>query len=345
MNNYVYKSYADSVKNLLATGAKRGANNKNFSQQKFNATGSTTRNANEQTIAENKDISLFNSLNSLSSVSGKKLKYHERPGAHPDFLHLKNTNGIEAHYITSMFIDIKNSTGLFKKYEPTTVAEITTLIQKAAMHTCWYFDGYVQRFHGDGLLVYFGGKNTTPEQSVQNAINAASFFSYFMKNDLKNIFLEEGIDRLYTRIGIDIGETKDVIWHMAGMKDCSEVTTCSLHTSLAAKMQNNAESNGIMLGDNVKNKAALLDTLFSIKYNDKESKEERYIFQIPEENFNYTQWQFDWLNYLKKHPLVEYSTDGNLYFQSKIAGNNTPKLNHEFLNENIKGYKPYFKGE
>ena len=165
-----------------------------------------------------------------------------------------------------------------------------------------------------------------------------------MKNDLKDVFLEQNVDRLYTRIGIDTGFEKDVIWHLAGMKECSEVTTCSLHTSLAAKMQNHAASNGIMLGDNVKNNAALKNDLFSIKFNEKENKEERYIFQIPEENFNYSQWQFDWGAYLKNHPAVEFGDDGKLYFRSKENNNNAQKLNRDFLNENVKGYKPYFKG-
>jgi adenylate cyclase len=346
MEQEIYKSYTDNVRNLLATGKKRGSFEKGFSYNDLNSIGNNRSNI--QLVNENKDISLFNSLNALSTVSGKKAKYHERPGQHPDFSHLKNTDLTEHHYITSMFIDIKNSTGLFKNYEPLAVANITTAIQKAAMHTCWYFDGFIQRFHGDGLLVYFGSKTTTLKQSVSNAINSASFFSYFMKNDLKEVFLEQGVERLFTRIGIDTGEDADVVWHMAGMQDCSEVTTCSLHTSLAAKMQNHADSNGIMLGDNVKDNSLLAIDFFSIKYNEKDMKEERYIFQMPEENFNYTQWIFNWDKYLKNHPAVVEDANGKLYFKPKpnaTLGNNanTSSLNREFLTANVEGYKPYFK--
>ncbi len=345
MKKEIYKNYADNVKELLATGKRRGSMEKAFSFNESTSIGNVRSNL--DVVNENKDISLFNSLTDLSTVSGKKVKYNERPGFHPDFSHLKNSNSVENHYITSMFIDIKNSTGLFKKYDPLAVANITTAIQKVALHTCWYFDGYVQRFHGDGLLVYFGGKTTTLAKSVSNAINAASFFSYFMKNDLKNVFLEQNVERLYTRIGIDTGFEEDVLWHLAGMKECSEITTCSLHTSLAAKMQNHADSNGIMLGDNVKDNSFLNDELFSIQYSEKENKEERYIFQIPEENFNYTQWKFNWDKYLKNHPSVEMDENGVLYFKPKsnasLSGNNQI-LNTQFLNTNVEGYKPYFKG-
>lgn len=345
MNQEIYKNYADNVKVLLAQGKRRGAPSNSVSTRNFNATHSTES---IKLMNENKDISLFNSLNALSSISGKKVKYHEKPGLHPDFSHIKTTDSIENHYITSMFIDIKNSTGLFRKYDAEAVANITTAIQKAAMHTCWYFDGYVQRFHGDGLLIYFGGKNVSLEQSVKNAINAASFFSYFMKNDLKEAFLAENVDKMFTRIGIDTGYDEDVVWHLAGMKDCSEVTTCSLHTSLAAKMQNNADSNGIMLGDNVKKNSGLIEDLFSIRYLENEGKEDRYIFQIPEENFNYTQWKFNWEKYLRTHPSVQSGNDGKLYFRpsgnQNIHGINAPATNHEFLNSNVNGYRPYFKG-
>lgn len=313
MNNSPYQQYLDSIRSDMQHGKKRGEFKKgpyyNFDGNGISGIGQPV-----SLYDRKKDESLFESLNPLSAVAGKQGKYHEKPGAHPDFQHIKSANTVEHHYITSMFIDIKNSTGLFKKYEPLTVANITTTIQRAAIHTCWYFDGYVQRFNGDGLMVYFGGKNTSIASSVHNSISAASFFSYFMKNDLKNLFLEQGVEDIYTRIGIDTGENETVLWHLAGMGDCCEITTCSLHTSLAPKMQSNASSNGIMVGDNVKKNSNCTNELFSIKWNEKEGKEERYIFQIPEENFNYTQWQFSWEKFLKNHPLVHTDADGKLYF-------------------------------
>lgn len=335
MNQEIYKNYADNVKSLLANEQRRGALSKG-NHSTF--TGNISKES-VKLMNESKDISLFNSLQPLSRISGHKLKYHEKPGLHPDFSGIKTSDESENHYITSMFIDIKNSTGLFRNYTPTSVSNITTAIQKVAMHTCWYFNGYIQRFHGDGLLVYFGGKNRTISESVNDAINAASFFSYFMRVDLKEAFQEQDIDRIFTRIGIDTGYEEDVVWHLAGKGECSEVTTCSLHTSLAAKMQNNADSNGIMLGDNVKNNLTLDNELFSIK-KDNYGEEDRYIFQIPKESFYYTQWKFNWENYLKKHPLLQSDSEGKFYFKDEQSN---PSLNNEFLKQNVQGYRPYFK--
>ena len=340
MNSTLYKNYADTIREVLVSGKRRGELKK--SQDSFNFSGPERQVSNSQWLNETTDMALFSSLEPINDLVGRKVKYHEKPGQHPDFSHLKSTGSHEYHYITSMFIDIRNSTGLFRKYDPITVAHITSVMQRAAIHTCWHFDGYVQRFQGDGLFVYFGGKNMSLTQSVKNAINAASLFSYFIKNDLKNVLGELGVDSIYTRIGIDTGYEQDVLWHMAGMKDCSEITTCSLHTSLASKMQSNADSNGIMLGDNCKLNSTLASDLFSIK--SVNGKEERYIFQIPEENFNYTQWHFNWDKYFRGHPAFTVDSSGNISIKSstpEIIVN--PQLNKEYLRANVDGYKPYCK--
>ena len=143
-----------------------------------------------------------------------------------------------------MFIDVQRSTKLFAGYEPFVVANIITTIQRAAIYIAWYFDSYVQRYHGDGLLLYFGGKGMDRKRAIENVILTASVFTKFVKEELPDIFLEQGIEDIYTRIGIDVGEDEDTLWHLAGMQACSEATTCSLHTSLAAHMQGAAWASG-----------------------------------------------------------------------------------------------------
>jgi len=346
MSNSPYEKYLENIRYQLQNGQRRGALSKG-QYNNFDGGGGANISGISSAVKLfdlKKDEALFESLDRLTAIAGKKGKYHERPGAHPDFIHIKENNTVEYHNITSMFIDIKNSTGLFRKYEPLTVANITMTILRAAIHTCWYFDGYIQRFNGDGLMIYFGNKNTTISASVNNAINAASFFTYFVKNDLKNLFYEQGVENIYTRIGIDTGDDEAVLWHLAGVGDCSEITTCSLHTSLASKLQGNAVSNGIMVGDNVKSNSTFSSDLYTIKWNEKEKKEDRYIFQIPEENFNYTQWQFHWEKHLKNHPLVRMDDNGNLYFAPAVgAPSIIPTKNVDFLKDQVKGYRPYMK--
>ena len=340
MKKYLYQNYIDSITESLKYGKKRGEFKKaQMTGALSGFDGSTTS---IPWFDKVKDEALFESLQPLNAIAGKKVNYNQKTGAHPDFTHIKEQNTIAYHYITSVFIDIKNSTGLFRKYDPITVANITTTIQRAAIHTCWYFGGYIQRFHGDGLLVYFGGKNITLKESTNNAINAASFFSYFVKNDLKNLFSEQGIENIYTRIGIDAGEDIDVLWHLAGMGECSEITTCSLHTSLAYKMQMSATSNGVMVGDNIKNNTDVTADFFTVKNYIKEGKDVQYVFQIPEESFYYSQWELSWEKYLRKNPSITQDEDGNLYFKPiipPVVAPITPNLN--YLEKQANQIKPY----
>lgn len=327
--NSLFGNYNSAIHDQLKHGRKRNALQKAIINESRGVQGTATS---KLLRTKERDQNLFSSLQPLAALSGKE-KYSQAPGIHPDFAHIKLNNNIENHYITSVFLDIKNSTSLFKKYEPLTVANVTTTIQKAAIHICWIFDGYVQRFQGDGLFLYFGGKNTSIKDSVISAINTAALFNHFIENDLRELFNENGVENISTRIGIDTGEAPDVVWHLAGMENCSEVTTCSLHTSLAAKMQANADRNGIMLGDNVKNYSALNPYLFTIK-KDKDQREDRYIFEIEDENFRYTQWQFNWKQHLRSLSKLIVGDDNKLYI------NNNDTKNVEYLKKQVDGYRP-----
>lgn len=246
----IYKDYLSKIEAAMKGGTRSARNIKNLSGLNGVVQEGHDVNAFLSEAKENKPLP---SLRTFASEIGLQPNYDQQLGAHPDFSHLKHTDQIEKHFIVSMFIDIKRSTNLFKRYTPETVLIITNTIQRAAIHTCLIFGGYIQRLHGDGLFVYFGGRGQASSDASERALKAASVFSYFVKHDLKELFNEQGVETIFTRIGVDYGENEDVIWAMAGIGEISEVTTCSLHTSLASKMQSNAESNGVVVGDNVKN--------------------------------------------------------------------------------------------
>ncbi|GAB3999490.1 hypothetical protein GCM10028807_49860 [Spirosoma daeguense] len=271
------------------------------------------------------------SLELFRKELGLQPDFNQKLGLHPDFAHLKYSPQIEKHYIVSMFVDIKGSTNLFKRYTPETVLIITNTIQRAAIHTCLILGGYVHRLQGDGLLVYFGGKNLSIINAVKRALQFGSMLTYFVENDLKNVFDLQSIEKINTRIGIDLGYNEDVVWALAGIGEISEVTTCSLHTSLASKMQAYADTNGIVVGQNILNESSDFQDLFKPVCHRTEDPNHRYIFQIPEKSFRYTQYDFDWLKFLKRQFFVATDLQGNLQLktnnvasQTRIASNLQP---------------------
>jgi class 3 adenylate cyclase len=257
------------------------------------------------------------SLYQLARLLGRKSKL-PISGDHPDFVHLRATPGMvyEYHYIVSIFMDVKNSTSLFRKYTLEQIPIIIQAIVTAATHTCALFDGHIQRMQYDGVFAYFGGKGCSPEDAVKNAINAASFFNYFVKYELPVVFEAFEINPIFTRTGIDFGEDSDTIWSIYGTGDCTELTTTSLHTSLAPKMQSCASSNGIMVGDNVKLRMGANAVFCDLKRlsNGNVDEAQRYIFEDPDDNFYYTQYNFSWDKYLRKtYDFVKTNDKGKLF--------------------------------
>jgi adenylate cyclase len=248
------------------------------------------------------------------------IPYIKQPylGDHPDFKHLRFENGFSSdyHYIVSMFIDVKNSTNFHKKYSLEQISLIIQTITLAATHTCALFGGHIQRLQYDGVFTYFGGRNITKENAVKSAINAASFFNYFMKYELVEIFAIEGIERIYTRIGIDFGDDHEVQWVIFGRNQCTELTTNSLHTSLAPKMQANADPNGIVLGKNVKDRLGLAD-MYTDFIRDKLGNvdtNQKHIYKDEEKGFYYTQHRFEWEKFLlNTFPFIKRNDKGKIY--------------------------------
>ncbi len=332
----LYDDYVRAIREAIsADPVNRGLNQTVVSESKNFSKGLSFEVFNKQ-IPEKK---LQPGLASLAHQLGARPNFEQKLGAHPDFAHLKGTDHIETHYIISMFVDIKRSTNLFKRYTPQTVLIITNTIQRAAIHTCLIFGGYIQRLQGDGLFVYFGGKNIKTTDAVQSALFFSSTFTYFVKEDLKNIFNEQGIETIFTRIGIDLGYNEDVVWASAGLGEISEITTCSIHTSLAPKLQASAQSNGIVVGDHIVQEVPQNAAFFKPVCKRTGSENDRYIYQVPERNFNYTQHDFDWLAYLKRQDFIATDLNGNLQLKSQES----PKRQIGNLASIASVNQPYFR--
>jgi class 3 adenylate cyclase len=311
---HIFDDYLKPIRAAIAADPKSGRLHENltFNDRSFDKVFNL-KSFNEQVPQKR----LLPSLADFARTIGLTPNFDQHLGLHPDFSHLKHSENLEHHYIVSMFVDIKRSTNLFAKYTPQTVWIITNTIQRAAIHTCLIFGGYVHRLQGDGLFVYFGGKNMNASLAVERSLQFSSVFTYFVKEDLKSLFTEQGIEQIFTRIGVDLGYEKDVVWGMAGIGEISEITTCSLHTSLASKMQSYAVSNGIVAGDHIKNETPRLAEFFTPVCTRTGNENDRYIFRIPEERFNYTQYDFEWLKFLKKQDFIATDFYGNLQLKSK----------------------------
>lgn len=333
----IYSDYFNVIKEAVQADQRntfsKGLSGVRPTNESYKATFSTINN-------KISDKELAPSMRHYSEISGLgKPNYNQTLGLHPDFGYLKATNTTEEHYIISCFVDIVGSTNLFKKFSKETVFLITNTLVKANIHTALIHGGYIQRIQGDGLFVYFGGKNISKEKAVKDALLSLSTYSYFVQNDLKDYLLSQGVENISIRSGIDIGDAEDVLWGSCGIENISEVTTCSLHTSLASKMQSSANRFGIVAGDHVKDLLPRSDDYFSVVSKRTGNENDRYIFRNPEESFNYTQYDFNWEKFLKEQPNITLDQNGKLNFRLPVS--NTI-LNPVHLQPIAELSKPYF---
>jgi len=232
-------------------------------------------------------------------------------GNHPDFEYLAE-NQMLKHHCVSMFIDIKGSTRLALKYSLEEVRLIKDTLLTLCINVVSHFGGHVHRLQGDAAFVQFVRKDSNPNDSVINALNAASVLCQVVSEDLSSAFVSYGLEPIKIRIGIDYGADKEVMWSHYGIANCNELTTTSLHTDLAAKLQHKASVNSIRIGKNLVDAIEMKEDYISTPKIIKNGEyiEDRYIIQSSE--LNYRQFDFNWKKYLNSFSFYQQNGSGKL---------------------------------
>jgi len=272
----------------------------------------------------------------LRALVGKVIKYPEVIGPHPDFANLK-MGETEKHYAVSVFADIQGSTILGTKFTLEQVRFIKNGILTTAIDIFQAFDGHVHRLQGDAIFVFFGRKNITKYDSIVDALNASASLQEFCKSSLAPKFEELGFPSIRIRIGIDFGDDHQVLWSHYGIKNCNEITTTSVHTDLAAKMQHKSPAGGIIIGDNVREYLDLPDEFYTIRKRTKNGELIEDGFVINNAHMKYRMWLFDWERYLNRfllfprEPKFSYRAPNDFKYRCFYRYSGEENYPHEYL--------------
>ena len=228
-------------------------------------------------------------------------------GPHPDFEGQIGLDEFCYHHCISMFVDIKGSTRLSTKYSPLEIRRIKDTVLTACINVASFFGGHVHRLQGDAAFIQFVRAGHHPSDSIINALNAASVLALFVSQTLADVFTANGVRPLTIRIGIDYGTDEDVIWSHYGIPECSELTTTSFHTDLAAKLQQGAGTNEVRIGGNVRDTLDLPDE-FCYHVTDRDGNKDRYVFDYDGKRYN--QYIFDWRKFLLSYDFAKLNEDG-----------------------------------
>lgn len=248
----------------------------------------------------------------IRSWLGKSTAFNDgKIGAHPDFLHLAGTEEYQYHYVTTMFVDIKNSTRLALKYDLETVQWIKNSILRAASEVVRALDGHVHRFMGDALMAFFGGSSVHKESSALAAINCSAFLRLLMELSVIPSLKSRNIDvrDLGFRVGVDFGDDEKVLWSSYGYSNVHEVTATSFHVDVSAKLQSMASKDATMLGHCLIEFLDLPEPLYKIKNEIRDGVNEQVPYLRPNfigengEKINYLVRELDFKKFIRLLPI------------------------------------------
>ena len=151
-----------------------------------------------------------------------------------------------------MFSDLVGSTALSARMDPEDLREVISAYQKCVAETVQRFGGFVAKYMGDGVLMYFGYPQAH-EHDAEWAVRAG------LELITAVTALKTG-PSLKTRIGIATGLV--VVGDLIGSGEAQERGIVGETPNLAARLQGIAEPNTVVIAESTRK---LLGNLFDLQ--------------------------------------------------------------------------------
>jgi class 3 adenylate cyclase/tetratricopeptide (TPR) repeat protein len=158
----------------------------------------------------------------------------------------------ERRQVTVMFSDLVGSTALSARMDPEDLREVISAYQKCVAEAVRRFGGFVAKYMGDGVLVYFGypqAHEDDAERAVRAGLELIGVVSALMPNA-----------PLQTRVGIATGLV--VVGDLIGSGEAQERGIVGETPNLAARLQGIAEPNMVVIAEATRR---LLGNLFELE--------------------------------------------------------------------------------
>ena len=174
------------------------------------------------------------------------------PSPQPALTEPKPQDTAERRQVTVMFSDLVGSTALSARMDPEDLREVISAYQKCAAETVGRFGGFVAKYMGDGVLIYFGYPQAH-EDDAERAVRAG----------LELVAAVSGLKThaaLQTRVGIATGLV--VVGDLIGSGASQEQAIVGETPNLAARLQGVAEPNSVVIAEATRK---LVGNLFELK--------------------------------------------------------------------------------
>src|SRR6266478_3101417 len=144
----------------------------------------------------------------------------------------------ERRQLSVMFCDLVGSTALAARLDPEDLREVIAAYHRAVAEIVAEFDGFVAKYMGDGVLVYFGYPRAH-EDDAERAVRAGlSSIDVVGRLDVKSA-------KLQARVGIATGLV--VVGDLIGEGSAQEQSVVGETPDLAARLQSLAEPHAVVI--------------------------------------------------------------------------------------------------
>ena len=149
----------------------------------------------------------------------------------------------ERRQLTVMFCDLVGSTELSQRLDPEDLSDINRAYQDACRDAIQQYAGFIARYMGDGVLVYFGYPQAH-EDDAERAVRAGLAIVQSMAGLTAGIGEQHGVE-LAVRVGVATGSV--VVGDIVGEGAAEEAAVVGETPNLAARLQGVAEPNQLMI--------------------------------------------------------------------------------------------------
>ena len=164
----------------------------------------------------------------------------------------KPQDSAERRQVTVMFSDLVGSTALSARMDPEDLREVISAYQKCVAETVQRFGGFVAKYMGDGVLIYFGYPQAH-EDDAERAVRAGLELAVAVGALKTHVPLQ-------TRVGIATGLV--VVGDLIGSGASQEQAIVGETPNLAARLQGVAEPNSVVIAESTRK---LVGNLFELE--------------------------------------------------------------------------------
>ena len=159
----------------------------------------------------------------------------------------------ERRQLTVLFSDLVGSTGLSARLDPEDYREVIAAYHRAVTKIIVESDGFVSRYMGDGVLVYFGYPQAHEDDAERAVRSGLACIDAVGRLDVKSV-------KLQARVGIATGLV--VVGDLIGEGSAQEQSVVGETPNLAARLQALAEPDAVVIAASTRR---LVGDLFEVR--------------------------------------------------------------------------------